>query len=98
MGLLAMLYLFGLVFSIWRSFQASWKRLYWMGCASLMIVGTLAMLFASPDSSTSGEMPQQFGLGAWVVLVGLFGVIAGVISSVFCRFWGVKKPDAPKIP
>ncbi|HEU4843618.1 MAG TPA: hypothetical protein VFT05_05090 [Burkholderiaceae bacterium] len=98
MGLLAMLYLFGLVFSIWRSFQASWRRLYWMGCLSLMIVGTLVMLFASVDSPTSGEMPRQFGLGVWVVLAGLFGVVAGVISSVFSRFLGVRKPDAPKIP
>lgn len=87
-SLFVMLYLFSIAFSIWKSFRSDRKRLYWIACASLIIIGTLTMLFfAFPDSPNSGEMPPEYGLGVWIVFVGLFGVIAGVLSSIFYRFF-----------
>jgi hypothetical protein len=78
-GLLIALYLGGLAASLWHGCRAGRARLYWIACAGLMIAGTLAMVFAAPDTPTDGEMPRQFALGTWAMLAGLGGAVAGLV-------------------
>jgi Kef-type K+ transport system membrane component KefB len=87
-GLVIAVYLFGLVYSIWKVFRSSGGRLYWIGCAGLLIVGTLGMIVAALAPPMDGEMPPQFGLAVWVVLLGLFGTAVPVAWGVSRRIFG----------
>lgn len=80
----ASLYFSCLIFSIGKGYRSVCGRWYWIACAGMIIVGTAGMIFAVPDSPTSGEMPQQFGLGAGLMMLGLLGSVTGVI-------WGVAR-------
>jgi len=83
-GLAAALYLFGLILSIRKSFQLNQRRLYWIGCTSLIVVGTLVM-FVVPTFSAKDTVSQRLGIGTWVMLLGLFGAVAGSIRDVLSR-------------
>lgn len=78
-GWVAVLYFFCLFFSIWTSFQPHAKRLYWLGCASLIILGTLCALLAP---SINGEMPGQFAVGVWIIVIGMLAALTGILWKV----------------
>ncbi|QRX84170.1 hypothetical protein [Glaciimonas sp. PAMC28666] len=90
--LCASLYFSSLLYSIWKACRSRKGRWYWIGCAGLIIVGTAGMVFAVPDSPSSGEMPRQFGLGASLMILGLLGVALAVIRHVLRRIFGRLRP------
>ena len=83
-ALFAILYLSCLTFAIRKTLQKDHGRFYFMACAVLVVVGMLAMVLEPFNSTMSGEMPPQAGLGAWVMFLGLFGTIAAIV-------WGVAR-------
>lgn len=87
-SLFAGLYLCCLAFALWKVARAGRGRLYWIACTATIVVGTLAMIFAPPASPTDGEMPPGFGLGAWVMLLGLLATAVGAIWSLVRRLSG----------
>lgn len=86
--LFASLYFSCLFFSIWKGCRSVRRRWYWITCAGLIIVGTTGMIFAVPDSPTSGEMPRQFGLGASLMMLGLLGTAIGATRGLLRRAFG----------
>lgn len=81
------LYLLSLVYAIWQGCRATSQRWYWIGCAILIVAGTLSMIYAAPDAPDSGEMPRQFGLGVWSMLFGLFAAVAGIAAHLLRRLF-----------
>lgn len=81
------LYLLSLVYAIWQGCRATKQRWYWICCAILIVAGTLTMIYAAPDSPDSGEMPRQFALGVWPMLLGLLGAVAGIAAHVLRRLF-----------
>ncbi len=82
-------YLCGLSFSIWQGINASmWsKRLYWITCAGLMLLGTFGMIYFfiyspvyhDPFGCSSGKMPAGFGLSTALVYSGLLCTAVGAV-------------------
>ncbi len=89
-------YLCGLSFASWQGICARlWsKRLYWIACSTLMLLGTIGMIyfFLYPDAQTdkagciNDEMPPEFGLSAGLVYTGL---LLTAMGAVWIQVWKV---------
>ncbi|ASX25920.1 hypothetical protein [Candidatus Williamhamiltonella defendens] len=80
------LYLFSVFFSFWNSFRANQKRMYWIGCACLISIGTLLMIVSVElNFRNAVEMPLAFGLGAGIVQLGVFFVFLGIVTRIVWR-------------
>ncbi|MBX9266138.1 hypothetical protein [Chromobacterium violaceum] len=79
------LYLGSLLYSLFQGWHQ--RRLYWLGCALLLVAGLLLMLLAEPAASDAGEMPPGFGLGAWVAALGILATAAGALT----RRWRARR-------
>ncbi|ABC34655.1 hypothetical protein [Burkholderia thailandensis] len=85
LGTLALLYLFGLGWSLRGALARSRGRAYWLACAALIAGGTACALLAKPSAPNSGEMPPGFGLGVLVVMLGIAGTTAGCAWQAIAR-------------
>ncbi|KWZ38062.1 hypothetical protein WS72_24520 [Burkholderia savannae] len=85
LGALALLYLFGLGWSLRGAFARTRGRGYWLACAALIAGGTACALLAKPFPSDSGEMPPGFGLGVLIVMLGIAGTTAGCAWQAIAR-------------
>jgi drug/metabolite transporter (DMT)-like permease len=85
LGVLALLYLFGLGTALYQAYARPRGRLYWLACLALIVAGSGLMAFAPPASPDSGEMPPGFGLGVLVVFAGVAAVSAGCAWRAISR-------------
>ncbi|WP_186024625.1 hypothetical protein [Burkholderia gladioli] len=90
LGTLALLYLLGLGWAGWHALRATRGRLYWVACLALIAAGTLAAVFALPDTPDSGEMPAGFALGVMVSFAGLAATAAG------CAWQAIRRLREPR--
>jgi hypothetical protein len=81
------LYLASLVYAIWQGSRRDGQRWYWIACAVSIAGGTAWMIYFALASPADGEMPQRFSAGAWFMLLGLFGSIAGLAVHLFQRIF-----------
>ncbi|AXE29970.1 hypothetical protein DK842_08730 [Chromobacterium phragmitis] len=82
---LLVLYVFTLLYSLFQSWHQ--RRLYWLGCALLLVGGLMLMLQAEPAAPASGEMPPGFGLGVWVAVLGIAATLGGALT----RRWRARR-------
>ena len=75
-------YFAGLTLAIRQGLRADKHRLYWRLCAASMFLGAIGMVFAKPTDPVSGELPEEFGLGVWMVLLGLTGIVAKTVWAL----------------
>ncbi len=87
-GLAGTLFLCCLAFSLWKALRTDRSRPYWIACAVLIIAGTLGMFFAPASAPNTGEMPPEFGLATWVMLLGLLAIILGAAWGMLHKLFG----------
>ncbi|WP_414439285.1 hypothetical protein [Burkholderia sp. 22PA0106] len=90
LGVLALLWLFGLIWAGWQAWHAKRGRLYWVACLALIVAGSVALAIAHPDSPDSGEMPSGFTLGVLVTFAGLAATSAG------CAWQAIRRLRDPR--
>ncbi len=88
LGMATVLFMCCLAFSLWKALRTDRSRLYWIACAVLIIAGTLGMVFAPTSAPNTGEMPPEFGLATWVMLLGLLATFLGAVWGMLHRLFG----------
>jgi hypothetical protein len=79
-SLLGLGYLIGLAWSVRQVVRVRTGRFYWAACVIAMLGGTCGVIIsalAAPGST--GEMPPQFALSVWTMLLGLMGAVARIV-------------------
>lgn len=77
LGTLALLYLFGIGWSLRQAAKYPRGRFYWLGCAALIVAGTLSIVLVQPDLRAPGRLSAGFLAGVLVVMLGVTGTAAG---------------------
>jgi len=77
------MYLVSLVYAIWQGN----RRWYWIACAISIAGGTAWMVYFAPAGPADEAMPARYGAGVWLMLLGLFGSVAGLAVHMFQRMF-----------
>lgn len=59
--------------------QLNRKRVYWILCALLVALGLLGMILAGTYARSDGEMPPEFAIATWVMLLGIIATVLGLV-------------------
>lgn len=79
----AAIYLFSLAYALFHAFRRGQPkptgavRIYWIACASVMLLGTAIVIDIANRSPAATALA---GLGMLIVCVGIFGVSVGVLT------------------
>ena len=68
--------------------QINRRRVYWILCAMLVVAGLFSTAFANTYAHNEGEMPPEFAVATWVMLLnlGLMAAVLGLVWAVARKF------------